>query len=71
MMLFVCHPKFRIHIVFSFFWELKNLEVTNKEHYSMLWYFLEWSELHDVILWFCRYINKSFAIYLILSSHSV
>ena len=32
----------------------------------MLWYFLEWSELHDVILFLRRYINKSFAIYIIL-----
>ena len=49
--------KFCISIVFSFFWELKlpkeklktklvqNFGVTNKEHYGMLWYFLEWSIL--------------------------
>ena len=48
-------PKFCIIIVFSFSWELKwpqeklktmlmqNFGVTNKEHYGMLWYFLEWS----------------------------
>ena len=48
-------PKFCITIVFSFSWELKwlqeklktrlkqNFEVTNKEHYGMLWYFLKWS----------------------------
>ena len=48
-------PKFCISIVFSFSWELKwpqeklktilmqNFRVTNKEHYGMLWYFLEWS----------------------------
>ena len=54
-MLFVCHPKFCISIVFSFSWghfnsqeKLKtmpkqNFGVTNKEHYGMLWYFLEWS----------------------------
>ena len=48
-------PKFGISIVFSFSWEFKwpqeklktmlmqNLGVTNKEHYGMLWYFLEWS----------------------------
>ena len=42
-------------MVFSFSWELKWLReklktmhiqifgVTNKEHYGMLWYFLEWS----------------------------
>ena len=46
-------PKFGISIVFSFSWEFKwpqeklktmlmqNLGVTNKEHYGMLWYFLE------------------------------
>ena len=22
---------------------MQNFEVTNKEHYGMLWYFLEWS----------------------------
>jgi len=49
--------KFCISIVFSFSWELKlpeeklktklkqNFGVTNKEHYGMLWYFLEWSVL--------------------------
>ena len=54
-MLFVCHPKFCISIVFSFSWELKwpqeklktmlmqNFWVTNKEHHGMLWQFLEWS----------------------------
>ena len=55
-MLFVCHPKIlHLSIVFSFSWELKwhqeklktmlmqNFGVTNKEHYGMLWYFLEWS----------------------------
>ena len=51
-------PKFCISIVFSFFWEIKwpkeklkttlmqNQDLTwgaNKEHYGMLWYFLEWS----------------------------
>ena len=48
-------PKFCISIVFSFSWELKwpqeklkttltqNFGVTNKGHYGMLWYFLEWS----------------------------
>ena len=52
-MLFVCHPKFCISIVFSFSWGhfnsqgklkamlMKNFGVTNKEHYGMLWYF--WS----------------------------
>ena len=54
-MLFVCHPKICISIVFNFSWELKwpqeklntmlrqTFGVTNKEHYGMLWYFLEWS----------------------------
>ena len=54
-MLFVCHPKFCISIVFSFSWGfvnsqeklktmlMQNFGVTNKEHYGMLWYFLEWS----------------------------
>ena len=49
-MLFVCHPKLCISIVFSFSWELKwpkeklktmlmqNFGVTKKEHYGMLWY---------------------------------
>ena len=53
-MLFVCHPKIFISIVFSFSWELEwpqeklktllmqNVGVTKKEHYGMLWYFLEW-----------------------------
>ena len=48
-------PKFCIIIVFSFSWELKwpqeklktmlmqNFGMTNKEHYGMLWYILEWS----------------------------
>ena len=48
-------PKICISIVFSFSWELKwpqeklktmliqNFGVTSKEHYGMLWYFLEWS----------------------------
>ena len=52
-MLFVCHPKFSISIVFSFSWGhfnsqeklktklMQNFGVTNKEHYGMLWYF--WS----------------------------
>ena len=54
-MLFVCHPKLCIRIVFSFSWGhfnsqekqktmlMQNFGVTNKEHYSMLWYFQEWS----------------------------
>ena len=55
-MLFVCHSKIlHISIVFSCSWELKwpqeklktmlmqNFGLTNKEHYCMLWYFLEWS----------------------------
>ena len=47
-------PKFCVSVVFSFSWELKwpqeklkkvlmqNFGMTNKEHYGMLWYFLEW-----------------------------
>ena len=54
-MLFLCHPKFCISIVFSFSWghfnsqekvktmPMQNFRVTNKEHYGMLWYLLEWS----------------------------
>ena len=54
-MLFVCHPKFCISIVFSLSWghfnsqeKLKTMlmqkfGVTNKEHYGVLWYF--WSGL--------------------------
>ena len=50
-MLFVCHPKFCISIVFHFSWGhfdsqdklktmlMQNSGVTNKEHYGMLWYF--------------------------------
>ena len=49
------YPKLCTSIVFSFSWELKwpkgklktkimqNFGVTNKEHYGMLWYFLEWA----------------------------
>ena len=63
-MLFVCHPKLCISIVFSFSWELKwpqekrKTETENnayakfwgdkKEHYGMLWYFLEWSSASSV-----------------------
>ena len=51
-----------IGIVFSFSWKLKwpqeklkttlkqNFGVTNKEHYVMLWYFLEWSMLQFVVI---------------------
>ena len=54
-MLFFATPEFCISIVFIFSWELKlaqeklktmlmqNFGVKNKEHYGMLWYFLEWS----------------------------
>ena len=54
-MLFVRYAKFCIIIVFSLSWELKwpqeklktmlmlNFGVTNKQHYGMLWFFLEWS----------------------------
>ena len=52
-MLFVCHPKFCISIVFSFSWGhfnsqekldtllMHNFGVRDKDHYGMLWYF--WS----------------------------
>ena len=48
-------PKFCVSIVFSFSWGhfysqeklktmlMQNFGVTNKKHYGMLWYFLEWS----------------------------
>ena len=54
-MLFVVTPKFCISIVFSFPWGhfnsqeklktmlMQNFGMTNKEHYGMFWYFLEWS----------------------------
>ena len=57
-MLFACHPKFCISIVFNFSWEfykkkwpqeklktmlMQNFVVTKKEHYGMLGHFLEWS----------------------------
>ena len=55
-MLFVCHPKilhkhcfqFLLGPFFNFQEKLKtmlmqNFGVTNKEHYGMLWHFLEWS----------------------------
>ena len=57
-MLFLCHKKkFCISIVFVFSWGhfnsqeklktmlMQNFWVTNKEHYGILWYFLEWSIL--------------------------
>ena len=28
---------------------MQNSEVTNKEHYGMLWYFPEWSILHGLL----------------------
>ena len=49
------NPKFCISIVFSLSWGhfnsqeklkttlMQNFGVTNKEHYGMFWYFLEWS----------------------------
>ena len=58
MLLFIT-PNVCISIVFSFSWahfnsqeklktmRIKNFGVTNKEHYSMLLYFLEWSILTD------------------------
>ena len=54
-MLFVCHPKILHKHYLQFLSGVKmasretenstyaNFGVTNKEHYGMLWYFLEWS----------------------------
>ena len=54
-MLFDCHPKILHKHCLQFLLGVKmaqkklktmlmqNLGVTNKEHYGMLWYFLEWS----------------------------
>ena len=54
-MLFVCHPKILHKHCLQFLLGVKmapretennayaKIGVTNKEHYSMLWYFLEWS----------------------------
>ena len=51
-------PKFCVSVVFSFSWGhfnsqeklktilMQNFGVTNKEHYGVLWYFLEWSIDH-------------------------
>ena len=54
-MLFVCHPKILHKHCFQFLklqklktMLMQNFGVTNKEHYGMLWYFLEWSII------FCR-----------------
>ena len=36
---------------------MQNLRVTNKEHYGMLWYFLEWSITRGVLgLMFAGYV---------------
>ena len=60
-MLFVCRPKFCLSIVFSFPWGhfncqeklktmlMQNFGMTNKEHYGMLWYFLESSIVNSEI----------------------
>ena len=54
-MLFVCHPKILHKHCFQFLLGpfnsheklktmlMQNIGVTNKYHYGMLWYFLEWS----------------------------
>ena len=54
-MLFVCHPKILHKDFLQFLLGVKkaqeklktilmqNFGLTNKEHYGMLWYFLEWS----------------------------
>ena len=56
-MLFVCHPKMLLKHCLQFLLGVKmapretenntyaKFGVTNKEHYGMLWYFLEWSIL--------------------------
>ena len=56
-MLFVCHPKILLKHCLQFLLGVKmapretenntyaKFGVTNKEHYGMLWYFLEWSIL--------------------------
>ena len=76
-MLFVCHPKILQNIVFSFSWELKwpqqklntmleqNVGVTNKEHYSMLWYFLERAIVFTCIL------NQSSAVIVSKNTSSI
>ena len=69
-MLFVCHPtEFCVSIVFNFSWELKwpreklktmlkqNFGVTKKEHYGVLWYFLEWS-ISSLISLRSRFLSK-------------
>ena len=66
-MLFVCHPKFLHKLCHQFLLGIKiapretennayaKFWVTNKEHYGMLWYFLEWSTLSgDYII--CTYL---------------
>ena len=67
-MLFVCHPKFCISIVFSFSWGhfnsqeklktmlMQNFGVTNRDHYGMLWYFLEWSIVQSYFDALLRYV---------------
>ena len=61
-MLFVCHPKFCISIVFSFSWGhfnsqeklqtmlMPNVGVTNKEHYGMLWQFWSGQYLISIVV---------------------
>ena len=76
-MLFDCHPKISHKHCFQFLWShfnsqeklttilMQNLGVTNKEHYGMLWYFLEWSIrcVSFVLQWpysvFCDLITRA------------
>ena len=68
-MLFICHPKFCINIVFSFSCGhfssqekmktmlMQNFGVTNKDHYGMLWYFWSGRLLPSESL--CRVFRKT------------
>ena len=69
-MLFVCHPKILDKHCLQFLFEVKmapretennayaKFRVTNKEHYGMLWYFLEWSQFRDG--WRVMFIYRKF-----------
>ena len=60
LMFFVCHPKVLHKLCLQFLLGVKiapretennayaKFGVTNKEHYGMLWYFLEWSIQHKI-----------------------
>ena len=69
--------KFCISIVFSFSWELEwteeklkttlmqNFGVTNKAHYGMLWYFLDWSieRFHSRGQHLCKFMGTKESFY--------